>query len=205
MTTYKLITDFSRYTADGFITFGNHVYISMTNNAPLAGPTPPLDRLRFYIDKLASAQANIGINKKGTVTRDVARDLLEVCLKSMASWVQEKSINDPVVLLSSGFELVKDKSSVGPMPMPVNLGADCIKGIAGSVKLAVDVVPKANGYNWYYTEYPLTEASVWQSKFSTAANITLALKPRTEYIFRVAALGSDPTITQSEMLSFFVI
>lgn len=206
MTKFKLITDFSRYTADGLISFGNHVYISLLGNAHLDKPVPPLGVLKTFIDNLTVANSKTGDNtKEGTAIKESAVEALVTCLKSLASYVQENSKNDAPIMLSAGFELTKAKTRLGPMPMPENLTANCIKGIQGSVKLTVAPVLKANGYIWQFTEHPLTGASEWQLAFSTAANITLALKSRTEYVFCVAATGSNPTKTYSEKLTFFVV
>jgi hypothetical protein len=206
MTKYKIITGFSTYTDDEFGNKTSHVEVCMTDNAYFPDADPLLVNLRSCNSIFNTTNAKTNNNtKEGTAAKRQARSNADDCLKAVAAHVQMNGKNDPVILLSSGFDLQKAKTPIGVLDKPENLRAKHVDGIEGSVKLMIAPVAKANGYLWLYAETPITDASTWVSALTTAATITLALKNRTEYTFKVTATGSDPTQTFSNKLTFFVV
>ncbi len=202
----KVATSFGSLPDNELVNKAMNVDKGMTGNTNFPNPDPPLVDLRNYTAVFSAATANSGNNtKEDTAAKKLAKANLISFLDALALYVQANCKNDPAIILSSGFDLQKNKTPVGPLPKPQNLRAKNVDGIEGSVKLMVTPVPKATGYLWQYAETPITDVSIWHASVGSAAAITLAVKNRTEYTFRVAATGSDPTQTFSDKLTFFVV
>lgn len=202
----KLITGFSSISVSKLTTLAQHVIDSLTGHAVFTDATPPLADVQQVINKLLTLNAGTGSNSKAdTESKEQTRLQLIMQLNMLALYVQANGKNDTVLLLSSGFNIHKAAAPIGVLDQAHDLRGKNNDGVAGSVKLMVAPVPNANGYIWQYTEAPITDTTVWQTADSTSANITLQLKSRTEYVFCVAGIGTNPTRTFSDRLTFFVL
>jgi len=126
-------------------------------------------------------------------------------LQKLADYVQVASGGDEAIILSSGFDVCKKPSTIGPLDKPENFKVAMGKN-RGSVLLSCDVVNHAQFYEFEYTEGPATSNSVWTKVTITKHKLLIdGLISGKEYTFRVAGAGSDPSRVWSDTITTFVV
>lgn len=208
MANSKVIRDFSssRYSDPELAVKANHVVSQMTNNPHFPQPSPALSDISQATTNYQAAldKAENG-TKEDTVIKNNMRKALESLLKLETDYVQQVSAGDEAIILSSGFDVNKKPTVVGPLDKPT--GFNISVGVnKGSVVASCDVVPHASFYEFELTEMPVTPNSIWLKKTSTKHKLLIdGLTSGKQYMFRVAAAGSDPSRNYSEEISSFVL
>ncbi len=199
----QIITSFMRFTQARLLQKAQMILQSMTGNAYFPTPTPDLatvgNAISAYAEALASQKsvANTAIKKQARVT-------LIAILNQLALYVSMNGNNDETILLSSGFSLRKQRTPVGVLPKPANFKAE--PAYNGAVRLSNDKISGADGYTYSYTPAPVTEASIWTIINSTKAKLVISnLTSGTQYAFRVAGIGANPTIVYSDVVTSYVL
>lgn len=208
MANSKVIRDFSssRYSDSELGVKANHVVSQMTNNPHFPQPNPPLaDISAANTNYLAALDKVENGTREDTVVKNNLRKVLELVLKSETDYVQQVSLGDEAIILSSGFDVNKKPTVVGPLDKPTNFNITV--GVnKGSVVASCDVVPHASFYEFELTEMPVTSNSVWLKKTSTKHKLLIdGLTSGKQYMFRVAGAGSDPSRNYSDEISSFVL
>ena len=208
MANSKVIRDFSssRYSDSELGVKANHVVSQMTNNPHFPQPNPPLaDISAANTNYLAALDKVENGTKEDTVVKNNLRKVLELVLKSETDYVQQVSLGDEAIILSSGFDVNKKPTVVGPLDKPTNFNITV--GVnKGSVVASCDVVTHASFYEFELTEMPVTSNSVWLKKTSTKHKLLIdGLTSGKQYMFRVAGAGSDPSRNYSDEISSFVL
>ena len=203
----KIATGFSSYTDSGIAEKAQHIVNSMSANPAYPAPVPALTDVQTVIASFTTALANLGTTgKQGTLLKDQLRDTLQQLLNSLALYVQATGGNDIVVLQGSGYDLQKGKGSpIGILPKPANFKV--VPGpMPGSVKLSFDAIPGANTYLFQYAEAPVNGNTAWQNIYSGKSSYLIEdLTSGKQYAFRVCAIGTDPTLVFSDVITSFVI
>jgi hypothetical protein len=125
--------------------FAQGVIDALTGNATY--PTPPvtLANLQAAVDdytaKLAAAQTG---TKADRAAKNHSREVLEGLLRKVAAYVQMMCNEDPVLLLSSGFQMQSTNRTSAPLEKPTSLSIK--NGNAGELVARVDPVKNANMY-----------------------------------------------------------
>jgi hypothetical protein len=133
------------------------------------------------------------------------RALLSTTLQQLADYVQTASRGYEAIILTSGFDVNKKPSTVGPLSKPENFKV-VMGSNRGSVVMSCDVVDHAQFYEFEYTEGVATSNSIWFKVTSTKHKLLLeGLVSGKEYTFRVAGAGSDPSRFWSETITTFVV
>lgn len=204
----KVIVDFSttKYTDARLYSKANHIIDKIYGNPHFADLQPLLTALRqattTYIALLAKTQ---GGSKEDTALKNQAREALIVLLKQIATRVQTISDGDRNIILSSGYDVNKKWSKVGPLSKPTNFK---IKqgGNKGSIYLVCNPIAGARLYEFEYTEGIPTPNSIWMKQSSTKRKITIAdLISGKQYTFRMAGGGSHPSRIWSDEISSYVV
>jgi hypothetical protein len=204
----KIATSFSSYTDSGIAEKAQHIVNSLTGNVAYPAPVPALTDVQTAITSFTESLANLGTNgKQGTLLKNQLRDTLQQLLNSLALYVQATGGSDIVVLQGSGYDLQKGKGSpIGILPKPSNFKV--VPGpVAGSVKVSFDAIPGANTYLFQYAEVVANgDSYAWKNVYSgKSSSLIEGLTSGTQYAFRVCAIGTDPTLVYSDVISTFVI
>ncbi|NCU06235.1 MAG: hypothetical protein GXC73_19945, partial [Chitinophagaceae bacterium] len=106
----KVINNFARV-PDGILESKTHSIISsMTGNAHFPTPTPTLAQLETAADNYSSALVKAGTGNRADVAdKNAKRQVLIDVLTSLGMYVTFAANGDVVALLSSGFEISKDR------------------------------------------------------------------------------------------------
>lgn len=201
----KIITSFSRYSDSELSSKAAFIISSLTGNTSFPSPTPPLAELQTALQAFNAAdEAALDGEKLNTAIKNQKRSELVALLVSLALYVQLTSNNDEVLLLSSGFDLKKSPAPIGVLPKPD--GFKVQPGDSGTIKLSVKKINGAKMYLFQYTTAPAGAASAWGDVISSRTNTVITgLRSGTEYAFRAAGMGSDPSLTYSDVISSFVL
>ena len=204
----KVIVDFSttKYTDARLYTKANHIIDKMDGNPHFADVQPLLTALReattTYTAALAKTQSG---SKEATALKNQAREALIVLLKQIAARVQTISEGDRNIILSSGYDVNKKWSKVGPLSKPTNFKLQQGSN-KGSIYLVCDPIAGASIYEVEYTEGIPTPNSIWMKQTSTRRKITIAdLISGKQYTFRMAGGGSHPSRIWSDEISSYVL
>ena len=204
----RVIVDFSttKYTDARLYTRANHILDKMYGNPHFVDLQPLLITLReattTYIAALAKTQSS---SKENTALKNQAREALIVLLKQIAGRVQTISDGDRNIILSSGYDVNKKWSKVGPLSKPTNFKLKQGNN-KGSIYLVCDPIAGASIYEVGYTEGIPTPNSIWMKQTSTRRKITIdGLISGKQYTFRMAGGGSHLSRIWSEVLSSYVL
>ena len=208
MNTTRVAKEVSRnkYSDEGISTYAQSIKNDLTDNPNFPVPTPPLIELQKGIDELNIAIVNCkNGTKEDTVIKKNKRSALESLLKKLANYVQDTSNGDEAMILSSGFDIVRKATPIGPLPRVT--GIEITAGTSrGSLNLKWDVVENAYTYNIEYVELPSSETSVKQRISTSKSSLTIpSLKRGQQYAFQIVAVGSDPTQNWSDIVTSFVM
>jgi hypothetical protein len=204
----KVIVDFSttKYTDARLYSKANHIINKMDGNPHFEDVQPLLITLReattIYSTSLAKTQSG---SKEATAHKNQAREALIAVLKKIAARVQTISDGDRTLILSTGYDVNKKWSKVGPLSKPTNFRLQQGSN-KGSIDLVCDPIAGASIYEVGYTEGIPTPNSLWMKQTSTRRKITIAdLISGKQYTFRMAGGGSHPSRIWSEVLSSYVL
>lgn len=185
--------ELKKKTDDAFQNFVDAVLAAMTGNANFPTPMPALADVTTQQTAFKTALADQKAAKialtQATVTKDDARDALEVLVTHLANYVEIASGGDEAKILSAGLQVRTPAAPVGAVTAPGDLAATAGDN-EGEVDLSCDPVAGASSYEWQCRLHQ--DGAAWQpAKTSTNSRITVSgLTPGTMYAFRVRALGS---------------
>lgn len=208
MKVYHVSKDFTsnKYSEPALNVKAGSIISEMTGNANFPTPVPTLEVVTSANDAFTLALKNAeNGTKEDTVVKNNRKQELIALLKKLADYVQLASNGDEAIIISSGFDVNKKPSTVGPLEkatgLTVSMGTN-----RGSVVLDCDVVKNATVYLFEYTALPLVADSIWIQKVSTKHKQQIEnLTSGKEYVFRVAGAGSDPSRNWSDQISSFVL
>ena len=199
----RIVTGFLRLPQTKLLQKAQMILQCMTGNANFPTPTPDLAALSAAITDYAAALANPA-SKANTALKNQLRAALIALLNQLALYVQMNGNNDETILLSSGYSLSKTKQPVGVLPKASNFKAVPLHNCM--VKLSNQKITGADSYSYSYTTTPVTEASTWTSINSTKAKLVVSnLTSGSCYAFRVAGIGANPTIVNSDVITSYVL
>jgi len=196
----------SKYTNAGLSVFAGSVKENMTGNAYFPTPDPSLEALSaalYAYDTALDQSQNGGV--LATSIKNDKKNALILILKSLAYYVEVASGGDRTIIISSGFELNKVPSTIGPLPRVESLLVEPGDG-CGSLRLTCDVMRKARAYLFQYTDAPVTAESIWHETTCTKHTIQIDnLTSGKQYAFRAAYAGSNPSRKWSDPVNSYVL
>lgn len=208
MVKIKIYIDFStnRYSDSELLTKTASIETALLNNPHFASLARKLTVVTEKKDifALALSKAANG-TKQDTYDKNIARIPLETALGDLGLSVQEISGGDESLILESGFDLKKKRSSVGELDPVKNLEVKAGMG-HGVLDISWNVVEHALVYNLEYCEAPSSDTSAWIRITVSKRRFTIKdLTPGKAYVFRVAAVGTTPDLNWSEEITSFVM
>jgi hypothetical protein len=176
----------------------------MTNNPAFPYPSPDLVTLKADLFAFRAALVDASLKSRQTIIiRDQKRAALEKTLRQIAYYVDRIADGDKALILSSGFNTVKDKERHGPCPKPTGLRVAYGPVGSGIAQVRVKREQMAKAYRF---EYRLAGTESWTEQTVTRSSIQFTgLESLQYYEFRVAYIGSHPSIRYSDIVSSLVL
>lgn len=199
----KLATGFTRYRDTELEIKASFIVDCMEENPNFKTPVPALTIVSNAINTYVVALRNAESGGKATVAiKNEERKNLEDLLTKLSLYVEAYANNNEVILLSSGFSLIKERGIVGVLPKPHNFSANPTE--KGSIALKLASIHRAGSYLF---EYRLANTqNPWQIEITTKSSLKIiGLQSGEEYEFRVAGVGTDPDRVYSDIISSFII
>jgi len=201
----KVLINFSRYSDGGFQSKVQTIISSMTENPNFPTPIPSVaDITNGYEDYTEALDAARTGNHADIAAKNTIRQGLTDQLRSMAANVNSTADGDRSKLLTSGFDVSKEKEPV-VITKPENLQVS--NGInAGDLNVSVKRVKGATSYVHEYATPEAMAANNWQAVTTTMSKITYNnLQTGQSYYCRVAAIGAKGQIVYSDAVSRMVV
>ena len=182
-----------------------HILENMTGNANYTSPTPTLSELSSAYDNYVAALAEARSRDKNKVlAKNIRKNTLKAKLDQLYIYVNLTAGNNIEVLAGSGFPLTKERTPVSDMPKPVGFKVTMAEG-SGQVHLRSNTIYGAKAYVFQYAVVPSSGDISWsivnKSRLRTMIN---GLVPGTQYMFRIAAVGSKGQGPWSDAIIRFV-
>lgn len=206
MTKFKILTGFTKFTDSGLLVKAKIIRSGMEKNVNYPDPSPPLTDVAVAITDYENSLSNSGSGGKlDTAVKEQKRTVLENLLTNLGLYVQANGKNDESILLSSGYDLQKQRTPVGMLAKPENIKVMPGRS-TGSLKVSINSIPGADSYLFNYTEMPLLANSNWQLMPSSKATVLInGLESGKQYAFKVAGVGSNPDLVFSDIVTSFVL
>jgi hypothetical protein len=173
----------------------------MTGNAHFPAPTPTLDHLRDTAREFQNTyvRAQTG-GKQAETDKDKQSAGLRSLLHELAAYVTKEAKEDRQKLLSSGFDITKERASRYPQTIKIETGKK-----SGQVTSIMKSIPGAKAYIHQYTRDNPGDDTTWTQEISTSRkHVFKDLVPGARYFFRIMALGLRGKKTWSGMLDKIV-
>lgn len=195
-----IITAYKRESDNDLVGTINRI-LGKTENNPVYPNLPPVwgeikADLPAFITSITKASG--GDEEALSAKKDLRISIL-IKLGIFAEYVTLTCGGDRTKLLSSGFELNRARSEKSLSTIKeLKVTAERI----GEASTRIKKVVGAKAYIHQYTPDPLTDESVWVSKFVTDSRFTFTgLKSKEKYLFQVIAIGVNGQETVSPVVS----
>jgi len=198
-----LCLSFSKFTDMNFQKKSQFIYASLIGNVSFKtlGKLLPLvnDAVNKYVTDLAAAATN---DRNSVAKKNQSRAELETLLKQLGLAVMAEAKGDEVMLVSSGYTLVK-KPEPRYITNPGNVSLS--QGVtSGQMISLVKAMTGARSYIHQITEVPPTDNSTWINNTSSSSRFVFqSLTPGKQYWVRIGVVGSKNQIAYSNVGSWF--
>lgn len=205
MSTSKILTSYSRLSDAELNAKATQVTTSMTGNVNFPSPIPTLEELRIVNEEFRAmmAAAKSGDRTK-IMMKNQKREILVEMMNRLLRYVEMTANGDRLVLMSSGFDISKERSSAVELGLVESIklnDGEC----SGELKMSCSGVAGARSYMFQYTEELLNGSTAWTSETATLSeHVFKGLTPGKKYWCRIVAIGSKNQQTVSEPVSRFV-
>ena len=187
-----VVLDFVKEPIPQKIETAHNVQTEMSSNRIFINPDVPFEELKACNDLLQTRYiASLSGGKEETALFHQAEEVWIDKMRKTAKYVDRIADGDGAIILSAGFNLVKQRSPANRAELTVELGDK-----SGSVLLRRQRVVGARSYIWQYCigEAPASEADWTNAQVTTQATVELTgLTPLIKYWFRVAAVTINGT------------
>jgi hypothetical protein len=201
----RTIISFTRLSDGGLEAKALSIIDKMTDNATFPNPVPSLADVNAALTEYSAAFSNAQNKDKVQVAiKNIKREALIDLLRSLAAYVNFTANGNKSVIVSAGFDA--NKGIVGALPMPDPKNFKVVSGRnSGEAVTSVSGVRGVKSYVHQYTPDPLTDTSIWQSKYvSTRTNTFTGLEPAKKLWFRVMAIGTGDQVAYTDPLSMII-
>jgi hypothetical protein len=201
----KLKLYFTGYNDSAFENKSQAIYAAMNENPYFLTPTPTMKDLLAAITQFGDLLTGSASGDRYQIAeKNRSRQELETLLRRLAGYVIMTSGDDRAMLVSSGFDLEKEReptAALAPQSMKLVSGAN-----SGEVDIRVSGAKGVQTYHYEYTPDPLTDNSVWETETNTKVQHSFkGLTPAKKYWFRVATVGrGDGVKVYNDEVSFII-
>ena len=205
MSVCRILNSFERYSDSELTVSYQRILTAMKGNPYFLTPTPTIEEaesLKVEFDgSLTAAQS--GDRLKIAIKNEVRGKVIGL-LHRWARYVEMIANGNRAIMLSSGFEVSKERTTSVQLEQPQNLTVIDGKN-PGELIAYCDGVAGAKSLIFQYTTDPLSESSVWNNEPTTKSEVTFKnMKSGQKYWFRVVAVGSNDQRTVSIVVSRIV-
>lgn len=194
--THRITYGHKQLRDNDLISFGHGVTGKMKGNPSFTDPPEALGELEKVLPeynevnyKARGGDEELRFKRKALRAKTI--DLLGV----LGEYVTGKAGGDPVILVSSGFELNKAR---GTKPLSPIKDLKVAIDRSGEAVTQVKRVAGAKAYMHQYTTDPLAGDNVWVNKVTTDPSYTFTgLRSKEKYWFQVIAIGLNGQETAS--------
>jgi hypothetical protein len=200
MTTFKVITGFSRYTDEDLEIQGQASYSALNPNANFNWDEEVMPRFLTKItDYQDSRKKVVGGTAADVLKKNQAKAALAGEMHYLAVAVNQQAANDLVKLQSSGFPLVKTRSKIGPLPKPSDFRVSSGRN-SGELLFEVDSNPQCHVYLFFYAEMPAPDkiSDMLEIVSTTHRHNSTGFIPGKQYKCLCAYRGSNTTLVYSD-------
>ncbi|WP_257669758.1 hypothetical protein [Parapedobacter tibetensis] len=204
----KTKIDFSKFSNVELDQQAESIFEKMTDRADLfTDPAPALSVIQTGLADFRNAMVNARYyDRQSIVRRDQLRAELESNLRRLALYVDQVADGDPHTILAAGYGHKQTGATSGvaaPNPKPLNLLAQAVGVGTGRVKLSVLPIKTAKMYRFEYRE---AGAEQWIDISVTRSKVELTgLESLKLYEYRAAYLGTNPTVTYSDVVNGYAL
>lgn len=204
----KVNSGFTRLSDENLMVFAQTVLAAMTNNQHFSSPEPDLIEVEIvledYSEKLAISRKRGGAYD--TATKNEAREIIERTLSELAFYVNKIAQGNLPIMLSSGFQISKYRSSVLPPARVQHLLLSDGRQ-SGQMVLEFKKLKNAILYAYRYTkDKDATGKPDWNAEIhnttSSRNNVIAPVLPGEIYYVSVRAINSRGTGDWSETVSW---
>lgn len=195
-----IITAYKRESDNDLIGTINRVLGKTENNPVFPNPPAVLGEIKADLPAFITSitKASGGDEEALSAKKDLRTNIL-IKLGIFAEYVTLTCGGDRTKLLSSGFELNRAR---GEKSLSTIKELKVTAERVGTATTRINKVVGAKAYIHQYTPEPLTDESVWVSKFVTDSRYTFTgLKSKEKYLFQVIAIGLNGQETVSPAVS----
>jgi len=200
----KVVFDYRRIPVPNKIAFGRFVISKMKAKKLFADPDVPYEEVESTVDKLEEYYLS---SRDGSHTQIALmhqmKEEYDNIFRKLGKYVERKADGDTGIILSSGFNLVKQPKPRVKIELRVERG-----DISGTVKLRRAAVDKATAYIWQYftgSEAPAEMDWIFGGCSAQTTFEISGLTPQTKVWFRVAAVTREGMQTFTDPIMMVVL
>ena len=192
--------------ATKLLRYADTILLKMTENADLfPEPDPTLAELETAFAGLQHALSAAAFRDMRNVELKNQRHAeLKRVVHGLSLYVDHVAQGNAAIILAAGFLPSKDSTRIGPPPKPTNFRVKLVRPNSQIVELRVKAWEPVRVYQFEYRKVGST--GHWQRILCSRSVCVLeGLEMLKEYEFRVAYIGTDPTITYSDTIRSYVL
>jgi hypothetical protein len=198
--THRITYGHKQFRDNDLISFSYGVIGKMKGNAGFTDAPEALGELEKILPEYNEVNYKArGGDEEMRFKRKALRAKTLILLAELGEYVTGKAGGDPLILVSSGFELNKARGTKSISPIKeLNVAIER----TGEAVTKVKKVAGAKAYIHQYTTDPLMGNNVWINKVTTEASYTFTgLESKEKYWFQVIAVGLNDQQTASPPVS----
>jgi hypothetical protein len=188
-----------------FIAFCENVVEMLTGNLSYTDPFPALADVTAKIDALKAAQqAAMDRSRVAIAARNQRWEELLGLMRQLAAWVQAHCQNSLEILATSGFNAVRSRTPVGPLPAPQT---PTLKQGPNTGMLSTSTRRLRGSYTYCFRVALASAPTVYiQTVLTTSVRHTFeGLTPGQAYVVDVCGIGANGEGAYSPAVSHMVI
>jgi hypothetical protein len=195
----KITSEYKRFSDANLLKFARQVVSSLKDNAQFPTLKDSVTAVEQAVNDYEAALINAkGGDRTMISIKNDKKASLRILLAELSINVSQVCKGDRSMLLSSGFNISKDRSSATKLPFM--LGVDL--GQSGEATTRVPRIRLTRAYIHQYTTDPVTPSSAWRSETSKNNRYTFTgLSSGAKLWFRVLILDKDGELTYLEPVS----
>lgn len=205
MSICRILNSFDRLSESELSTKTQRITNSMNGNPNFTDPIPTIEEVTTKGDNFDSSliAARSGDRTKIAIKNEKRLELIDT-IHRLARYVEMVANGNRSILMSSGFDVTKERSSSVELEQPKNVKLSDGNN-SGELYVSCDGVQGAKSYMFQNTTDPLVNDNVWTSEVSTKSEYTFkGLGSGKKYWCRIIAIGSNDQQTISIPVSRFV-
>lgn len=196
----KIITRYFRQRDVDVVAIAYRIVDCMNDNAHFPNPAPALPQVQQALQDYQAALSDAASGDKAMISvKNDKKATLCNLLKELAAYVTGVSNGDKSKLLTSGFDLAKEK---GESQLPPIGKIEVEIGPPGQATTIIKKINGAKAYVHQYTKDDLSDEAIWVSETTTSRRHTFNNLPSTvKHWFRIIAVGAGGQKVYSEPVS----